>query len=282
MNRTPALLLGAASLLLSGPAGAEPPAVPAPPPKGFDARRDGVARGKVEAVEYDSKSIGIPRKAVVYTPPGYSKAVKYPVLYLLHGIGDVETDWWKKGAADAILDNLIADGKAVPMVVVMPNGRAAKDVTVRTPWNRQGPAFEAFEGDLLKDLLPFVEKNYSVKAGREHRALAGLSMGGGQALNFGLKHADTFAWVGAFAAAPNTKAAGELVKDPAGMAKRLRLLWLSCGDADFVLDVSKKFHAHLEGVKFPHVWHLGAGRHEWKVWKADLYLFAQLLFRDAK
>jgi predicted peptidase len=251
-----------------------------PAPKGFDARRAGVERGKVEAVEYESKTVGGKRPVVVYTPPGYSKGKKYPVLYLLHGIGDVEADWWKKGSADAILDNLFADKKAVPMVVVMPNGRAGKGLSPKTPWPEQFPAFEAFEGDLLKDLIPFVEKNYSVRTDREGRALAGLSMGGGQSLNIGLRNPDTFAWVGAFAPAPNTKPPAELIAAPAASAKRLRLLWLSCGDTDFILDVSKKFHAALEDKKVPHVWHLGSGGHTWPVWKSDLHLVAQKLFRD--
>jgi predicted peptidase len=258
--------------------GNAPPGLPAPP-KGFDARRDGVERGKVETVEYDSTTVGIKRKAVVYTPPGYSREAKYPVLYLLHGIGDDETGWSRQGSAAAILDNLIADGKAVPMVVVMPNGRASKDITIRTPWDKQAPAFEAFENDLFRDLIPFVEKTYAVRTDREGRALAGLSMGGGQMLNFGLTHLDAFAWVGAFAPAPNTRPAGELVRDPAAVSKRLKLLWLSCGDKDFILDVSKRFHANLEGMNVPHVWHLGTGGHTWPVWKADLYLFAPRLFR---
>lgn len=258
--------------------GDAPKGLPAPP-KGFDEKRDGIDRGKVETIEYDSKTVGIKRKAVVYTPPGYSKDTKYPVLYLLHGIGDDETGWTRQGVAAVILDNLIADRKAVPMVVVMPNGRASKDITVRTPWARQAPAFEAFEKDLLADLIPFVAKTYSVKTDRKGRALAGLSMGGGQSLNFGLKHLDTFAWVGAFAPAPNTKPAGDLIKEPAAASKQLELLWLSCGDTDFILDGSKKFHAALEGMKVPHVWHLGSGGHTWAVWKADLYLLAPRLFR---
>jgi enterochelin esterase-like enzyme len=263
-----------------GPDGKE--VYPEAPPKGFDMKRDGIERGKIEAAEYGSKTVGVKRPVVVYTPPGYSKDKKYPVLYLLHGIGDVETDWSKKGAAEVILDNLLADKKAVPMIVVMPNGRAAKGMTPTTPWGRQAPAFETFENDLLKDLIPFVEKTYSVKTDREGRAVAGLSMGGGQSLNFGLKHLDTFAWVGAFAPAPNTKPAGELIKDPAAASKKLRLLWVSCGDTDFIVEVSKKFHAALEDMKVPHVWHLGSGGHTWPVWKDDLYRFAQLLFREKR
>src|SRR5262249_50655408 len=155
-------------------------------PKGFDARRDGIDCGKLETVEYDSKTVGAKRKARVYTPPGYSKDKKYPVLYLLHGIGGEENEWTRGGSPHVNLDNLYADKKIVPMIVVMPNGRAAKDVTARDPFPKQGPAFAAFEKDLLNDLIPFIEKTYSVKADRESRALAGLSMGGGQSLNFGL------------------------------------------------------------------------------------------------
>src|SRR5262249_46387203 len=158
-------------------------------------------------------------KAQVYTPPGYTKDRKYPVLYLLHGIGGDEKEWTRGGVADVVLDNLIADKKSAPMIVVLPNGRAAKDLTARDPIPKQSPAFAAFEKDLLTDLIPFIEKSYSVKADRESRALAGLSMGGGQSFNFGLSHLDTFAWVGGFSSATNTKRADELVKDPAEAAK---------------------------------------------------------------
>src|SRR6516225_8354054 len=169
MKLSVGLLLAVSVLLpLAARTWADSPTPLAPAPKGFDARRDGVERGNVELVEYDSKTVGARRKAVIYTPPGYSKDTRYPVLYLLHGIGDIETGWWKKGSADVILDNLLADKKIVPMIVVMPNGRAAKDITVSTPWDKQFPAFAAFENDLLKDVIPYVEAHYSVKADREH------------------------------------------------------------------------------------------------------------------
>ena len=124
------------------------------PPKGYDARRDGIDRGKLETVEYDSTTVGVKRKARVYTPPGYTKEKKYPVLYLLHGIGGDENEWARGGTPDVILDNLYADKKAVPMIVVLPNGRASKDVTARDPIPKQSPAFAAFEKDLLTDLIP--------------------------------------------------------------------------------------------------------------------------------
>src|SRR3954451_17330033 len=209
-----------------------------PAPKGFDVKRDGVERGKLETVEYESTTVGVKRKAQVYTPPGYSKDKKYPVLYLLHGIGGDEKEWTRGGKAEVIMDNLYADKKAVPMIVVLPNGRASKDVTAKSGFGQQGPAFAAFEKDLLEDLIPFIEKNYSVKADRESRALAGLSMGGGQSLNFGLNNLDTFAWVGGFSSAPNTRSAATLIKDHAQASKKLRLLYVACGDKDGLFRIS--------------------------------------------
>jgi enterochelin esterase-like enzyme len=251
------------------------------PPKDFDVKRDGIDRGKLETVEYDSKTVDGKRKAQVYTPPGYSKDKKYPVLYLLHGIGGDEKEWARGGTPDVILDNLYADKKAVPMIVVMPNGRASKDVTARDPIPKQSPAFAAFEKDLLTDLIPFVEKTYSVKADRESRALAGLSMGGGQALNFGLGNLDTFAWVGGFSSAPNTKPPADLIKDHAEAAKKLRLLYVACGDKDGLLRISEGVHKMLDEKKVPHLYNvIPGGLHDFKVWKSDLYHFSQLLFRE--
>jgi enterochelin esterase-like enzyme len=251
------------------------------PPKDFDKKRDKIERGKLETVEYDSKSVGIKRKAVVYTPPGYSKDKKYPVFYLLHGIGGDENEWRRSGAPDVILDNLIAEKKAVPMIVVMPNGRASKDITAKSGFGQQGPAFAAFEKDLLEDLIPFIEKTYAIKADRESRALAGLSMGGGQSLNFGLNNLDTFAWVGGFSAAPNTKRPADLIKDHAEAAKKLKLLYVACGDKDGLFRISEGVHKMLEEKKVPHVYRvIPDGAHDFKVWKSDLYTFAQLIFRE--
>lgn len=258
----------------------KPPEKISAPPNDFDKKRDNIERGKLETIEYDSKTVGVKRKAVIYTPPGYTKDKTYPVLYLLHGIGGDESEWRRGGSPEVILDNLYTDKKAVPMIVVMPNGRASKDVTARDPFPKQGPAFEAFEKDLLNDLIPFVEKTYPVKADRESRALAGLSMGGGQSLNFGLRNLDTFAWIGGFSSAPNTRPASELIKDPEAAAKKLKLLWVSCGDRDGLMRISKTFHDTLEDKKVPHIWHIDSGGHDFTVWKTDLYHLAQRLFRD--
>jgi enterochelin esterase-like enzyme len=310
-------------------------------PSGFADRRDGVERGEVETVEYDSKSVGDTRKMTVYLPPGYSKNTMYPVLYLLHGAGDNEGGWTRNGAANQILDNLFADKKIVPMIVVMPNGspqgprpgtvlagtimkRADADkngIVSREEFlaaaeslykeldtgkldekqlaaglNRLMPASGApsgrqrgfgdfvsgFENDLLKDIIPYVESHYPVLADREHRAIARLSMGGGQALTIGLRHLDLFAYIGGFSSAIFGNNTGALASAPAAAGKPIRLLWLSCGDEDRLMEASKSFHSSLEQKNVSHLWHVDSGGHTWPVWKNDLYLLSQRLFRDDK
>jgi enterochelin esterase-like enzyme len=295
-------------------------------PEGFDVRRPGIQAGRVERVEYDSKVTGSKRPAVVYLPPGYSSARKYPVLYLLHGIGGNESHWTQFGKADSILDNLIADNKALPMIVVMPNGRASNEPSTMfggrggrggatrgaaappagaAPQGAAGQAgaapegrgarggrpggagmgveftaYAAFEKELIGDLIPFIESRYSAQADREHRALAGLSMGGGQSLNFGLGNLNTFAWVGGFSSAPNTSPPAQLVPDAAAARTGLKLLWVSCGDKDSLFNISENVHKYLDEQKVPHVWHIDVGgAHDFPVWKNDLYHFSTLLFR---
>lgn len=272
-----------------GVRGQEEPAKPDPAhvipaaPERFDVKREGIDRGTLETVEYESTTVGAKRKARVYTPPGYSKDRKYPVLYLLHGIGGDENEWARFGSPDVILDNLYADKLAAPMIVVLPDGRASQEITARDPIPKQSPAFAAFEKDLLIDLIPFIENTYSVAADRESRALAGLSMGGGQSLNFGLNNLDTFAWVGGFSSAPNTKPPAELIGDAEEAAKTLRLLYVSCGDEDRLFRISQGVHNMLDEQKVPHVYRvIPGGRHDFKVWKDDLYQFARRLFREGK
>ncbi|MGO8926837.1 MAG: alpha/beta hydrolase [Limisphaerales bacterium] len=249
------------------------------PPAGFAKKRDDIPHGKLEMIEYDSKTVGTTRKMQVYTPPGYSKDKKYPVLYLLHGIGGDETEWERSATPDVLLDNLIADGKAVPMIIVMPNGRAQKNDRAEGNVFAAGPAFAAFEQDLLNDVIPAIESRYSVQADREHRALAGLSMGGGQSLNFGLAHLDTFAWVGGFSSAPNTKPPEQLVPDPAAAAQQLKLLWLSCGNKDGLIRISQGVHGYLKEHKVPHVWHVDGNGHDATHWRNNLWLFSQRIFK---
>lgn len=253
------------------------PAFPEPP-AGWDAPREGIPHGRIETVHYESKTVGTTRALRVYTPPGYSADRGYPVLYLLHGIGGDETEWQRYAAPDVLLDNLIADGKAAPMIVVMPNGRAQKNDRPEGNVFAAAPAFAVFERDLLDDVIPAVEARYRTLGDRQHRALAGLSMGGGQALNFGLAHLDTFAWVGGFSSAPNTKPPAELLPQP-DAAKQLRLLWLSCGNQDGLFRISQGVHAYLKEKGIPHVWHVASHGHDPAEWKQDLYYFVQPLFR---
>ncbi len=249
-------------------------------PQGFDTVREGIPHGKIDTVYYSSKTVGAKRRAIVYTPPGFSKKKKYPVLYLLHGIGGTEKEWLQ-GRPQTIMDNLYADKKAEPMIIVMPNGRAMKDD--RAGGNVFEPArveaFTTFEKDLLNDLIPFVEKTYPVYKDQLHRAIAGLSMGGGQSLNFGLSNLDKFAWVGGFSSAPNTKTPDILLPDPDKAKAQLKLLWISCGDKDGLISISKRTHNYLDQFNVPHIYYIEPGVHDFKVWKNGLFMFSQLIFK---
>lgn len=250
-------------------------------PQGFDQRRPGIAAGKIDTIQYPSQTVGTTRKALIYTPPGFSKNKKYPVLYLLHGIGGDEKEWLKGGTPQVILDNLYAEGKIEPMIVVMPNGRAMKDdrATGNIFDREKVEAFTTFEKDLLNDLIPFIEKTYPTLTDREYRAIAGLSMGGGQSLNFGLGNLHKFAWVGGFSSAPNTKRPEELVPNPEQAKKLLKLLWISCGDNDGLISFSKRTHDYLYNHDVPHIYYIEPGVHDFKVWKNGLYMFSQFLFK---
>jgi len=251
-------------------------------PLGFDCVKPGIDRGAVNMVEYKSKTVGAARRATVYTPPGFASGRKYPVLYLLHGIGGDENEWMAGGTPNVILDNLYAQGRLEPMIVVMPNGRAMKDDRASGDIMSKDKikAFSDFEKDLLNDLIPFIEKKYPVLKDREHRALAGLSMGGGQALNFGLGNLDKFAWVGAFSAAPNTRMPEMLLADPQKAKEKLKLLWISCGDKDHLIGNSERTHSYLASKEVPHIYYIEPGVHDFKVWKNSLYMFSQLLFKE--
>jgi enterochelin esterase family protein len=266
------------------PAGDPPAELPAPP-KGFDRKREGIERGKVEAVEYDSKAAGVKRKMLVYTPPGFSKDRKYPVLYLLHGGGDDETGWVKKGAADVILDNLYADGKAVPMIVVTPNGRVVKPG--EKPADRFA-GYDAFEKDLLGDVIPYVEAHYPVRADRGHRALAGLSMGGLQTLDIGLTHLDRFSALGVFSSGwfPDRREKFEaehqgLLKDPE-TNRKLTLFWIANGKPDIAYQNNAAMLAMFDRYGVRYEYREGKGGHAWDSWRNHLWAFAPLLFRGEK
>jgi enterochelin esterase-like enzyme len=250
-------------------------------PEGFNTRRADVAAGRLEPFEYESAVTGTRRKANVYLPPGYAGARRYPVLYLLHGIGGDETEWIRFATPDALFDNLIADQKAVPMIVVIPNGRALADDRATgdlfAPEKVEG--FARFEGDLLDQLIPAIEQKYAALTDREHRALAGLSMGGGQALNFGLGNLHRFAWIGAFSSAPNTRPPAELVREPAAVKAKVKLLYLSCGNKDGLIRISQDLHAFLKKHDIPHIWNVDNEGHTPRTWASNLYHFAQRIFR---
>ena len=247
-------------------------------PADFIQVRPDIPKGKLETITYNSKSIGVDRKAVVYTPPNYDPGQKYPVLYLMHGIGGNETHWTSLCAANTVLDNLIAEKKAVPMIIVMPNGRATADppsANFMSDFNY----YAFFEKDLLQDLMPYIESHYSVRADRDHRAIAGLSMGGGQGLNFGINNIDKFAWVGGFSSAPNLQQPDVLVPKIQQAKDKLSLLWIGCGDKDNLITGSWNLHQGLVKAGIDHVWYLDTGGHEVPVWNNNLYLMAQMLFK---
>lgn len=253
----------------------------AKPAAGFDQVQAGVPSGRLDTIRYASKTVGAERSALVYTPPGFSGEQAYPVLYLLHGIGGDEFEWLNQGNPHIILDNLYAENKLTPMIVVLPNGRAMKDDRpIGNIYDRERvQAFADFEKDLLLDLIPYVEQHYPVLKDRSQRAIAGLSMGGGQSLNFGLGNLDRFAWVGGFSSAPNTHAPSVLVPDPDRAKTALKLLWISCGDQDGLMGVSERTHTYLTEHQVPHIFRvIEGGHHDFKVWKENLYHFSQLLF----
>ncbi len=250
-------------------------------PDGFNRPAADIPRGQLQPFEYDSGVTGTRRRANVYLPPGYSTDQKYPVLYLLHGIGGDENEWIRFASPHVILDNLIAQNAATPMIIVIPNGRAiADDRAGGEMFSREKVAgFAAFERDLLDHLIPAVQAAFSTHTDREHRAIAGLSMGGGQTLNFGLGNLDTFSWIGAFSSAPNTRPDGELLRDPAAAREKIRLLYLSCGNKDGLMNVSQRVRALLKANDIPHIWQVDDFGHDAPHWAHNLHHFAQRIFR---
>jgi enterochelin esterase family protein len=240
-----------------------------------------VPHGEVAAVHYQSKALGVPRRMQVYTPAGYATSGKrYPVFYLLHGAGDNDLSWLMAGRANFIFDNLIAAGKAKPMIVVMPAGHTP-------PAAGGAPAApDAFARDLLTDVVPYVEKNYRTLPGRENRAIAGLSMGGQQTLNVGLTNLDKFSYLGVFSSGwfgPDGAATFErgnqaLLADPK-LNERIKLFWFATGKDDFVMPSTKASLAMLDQHKVRYSYKETEGGHTWPNWRAYLNEFAPLLFR---
>jgi enterochelin esterase-like enzyme len=237
-----------------------------------------VPHGVVRQHTYLSKSLGRVRELVVYTPPGYDQQTeaRFPTLYLQHGMGDNQATWVAHGKAHWILDNLIAQGKAHPMVVVMMDGHASIAQGMAGFQNNT----TAFERDLLEDVMPFVEANYRVKTEAADRAIAGLSMGGGQSLTIGLNHLDKFAWVAGFSSAvPSREAIASFLDDPAAANAKLKLLWIGVGKDDFLLQRNQEFIGILKEKDICHEWHLTDGTHSWPVWRLYLADLAPKLFQ---
>ncbi|UHG90535.1 esterase [Spirosoma oryzicola] len=246
-----------------------------------------VPHGEVREVWYPSKSLGMMRRMHVYTPPGYEKgATKYPVFYLLHGGGDDDSGWNSIGRAGFILDNLLASGKAKPMIVVMPNGSMPMNNKPGSDLAQSMSAMRAlFADELLKEVMPQVEKTYRTLNNRENRAIAGLSMGGFQTLDVTLSHPELFDYVGVFSSGffgatideAETKYAKAL-QDPA-FNKGKKLFWVEIGKDDFVMDANKKTLALLDKHNIKYQYKETDGGHTWINWRQYLHEYAPLLFR---
>jgi enterochelin esterase-like enzyme len=201
------------------------------------------------------------------------------VLYLQHGAGESERGWTAQGRANFILDGLIAAGEARPMIVVMDNGYAVR------PGETGGRGNEAFGDVVLQDLIPEIERTYRTQTGRGQRAIAGLSMGGGQAMQIGLANLDRFAYIGSFSGAGARNFSigtsyGGVFQDAAAFNKRVRLFWIGCGQGDALYAPSVALHEALEKAGIRHTWNDGPGLHDWQVWRHHLHAFAPKLFRD--
>jgi enterochelin esterase family protein len=245
------------------------------------------AHGAVHLHYYNSKKFGNAlRMVMVYTPPGYEGSnARYPSLYLLHGAGGNESSWFTAGRANIILDNLIAQGKARPMVVVMPYGRPGQSPVLdpSVPAPPAAPGDPPFPNDVVEDVIPLVEKIYRLHPDADQRAIAGLSMGGNQTLRIGLNHLDTFHYIGAFSAVifgPTVEADHQpAFADVAATNRKLKVLYLYCGSEDTLFASNKSFHALLEEKKIAHTFVETGGAHVWANWRDYLADFAPRLFR---
>lgn len=246
-----------------------------------------VPHGQIHHHFYKSGVVGDNRGFFVYTPPGYDPRGKqsYPVLYLLHGFSDDANAWTAVGRANVILDNLIAQAKAKPMLVVMPLGYGAPEVLAPNSGVFENPAitqrnFDKFREALLTEVIPRVETVYLVLKDRSSRAIAGLSMGGAESLLTGLNTLNTFAWIGAFSSGGLSddfdKEFPALDSKP---APQIRLLWIACGTDDRLIDINRKLRTWLVSKNIQHVDIETSGSHTWMVWRRNLADFAPLLFR---
>lgn len=250
------------------------------PPQPWDYQD--LPHGTVHRHQFSSKSLDRMREFLVYTPPGYEvdSATRYPVLYLIHGFSDNQDSWSGHGKAHWILDSLIAQGKIAPMIVVMPDGHPVPPGggPREDYWKSNS---EAFEHELVKDIVPQVDRHYRTKAEPLNRAIAGLSMGGGHSMHTGIRHLDQFGWIGAFSAAvPEKDQVGEQFAKPEDLNQKLKLLWIACGKKDFLLERNRGFVGLLKEKGIQHQWLETEGDHSWPIWRGYLTEFTPLLFKD--
>jgi len=250
--------------------------IPGAPPQLWEFQS--VPHGTVHEHTYFSKSLGAKRRLHVYTPPGYERSsTSYPVLYLFHGSGDNDATWTEFGRAHFIADNLLAQKKTRPMLIVMTDGHAFTGNPTQVSTGLVSRNVEAFGDDLLKDVIPLIEATYRVKANRESRAIIGLSMGGGQSLAVGLRNLGLFAWVGGMSSyLPNPeKIVAEAFAEP---RPDLKLLWIACGKEDRLIENARQLSAALKEKGIPHEFKETEGNHSWPVWRRYLGEFMPLLF----
>jgi enterochelin esterase family protein len=260
--------------------------VPGPPSLPWEL--NDVPHGEVHRHFYRSEAANDQRDFYVYTPPGYDPSAKktYPVLYLLHGYSDDASGWTAVGRANVILDNLIAQGKAKPMIVVMPLGYGTMEV-IRVGWGGisnhpevREESFQKFREALLTEVMPKVESEYRVTTDRNSRAIAGLSMGGSESLRTGLNGLDKFAWIGAFSAGGMPDDFEKVFPGLGAKAnEQIRLLWIACGTEDRLITPNRNLREWLKTKGVEHVDIETPGMHTWMVWRRNLAQFAGLLFR---
>jgi enterochelin esterase family protein len=246
-----------------------------------------VAHGILHIHHYNSNKFGGALRMVqVYTPPGYeTSSARYPVMYLMHGAGGNEFSWVTAGRANIILDNLIAQGKARPMIVVMPYGRAGESTSLGSAAPAQpAPAGEpVFPNDVVEDVVPFIDKTYRTAASADNRAIAGLSMGGNQTLMIGLNNIDTFHYIGAFSPVifnqTVEKDHAPAFADINATNRKLKVFYVYCGDADTLFESNKTFHAFLDQRNIKHTFVETKEGHVWRNWRDYLADFAPRLFR---
>lgn len=253
--------------------------IPGTPPNPWDFQN--VPHGTVHQHTYLSRVLGKERNLCIYTPPGYEadKERIYPLLVLQHGSGDNEQTWTAHGKAHWILDNLIAANKARPMIVLMIDGHPMGSIQKDSPPDKKAMAMESFQRELLEDALPLIESLYRVERDAKNRAIAGLSMGGGQSLTVGLSNLNRFSWIGAFSAAPPTSSLVDpIMADAAKTNEKISLLWIAVGKDDFLREKNETFIAQLNKAGIKHEWLLTEGGHSWPVWRQYLTEFLPKLF----